>query len=890
VLDPAVVEALGGVAAAAGVTMNIVVQAAWAIVLGRCASESDVVIGVTRRCRHGGLADANAIVGPMINTVPVRADVSTGRPVAELLRSLSDQWSAARPHEHAPTARIQSWSAVPPGTPLFESIVVFESTILDDTLPVDADGALRRRIRHLAQTHFPLTFVADAGSTFRLKIEYDRSLFGSADVAHLLERAALVLSGIAAGDAASIGALPLLPADERALVVHRWNTTQRDYAPLAAGRCLHDLIEAQCARTPAAVAVVAEDGSAPLTYGGLAARTTALSAWLRNAGVGPGVLVGVCLERSVDLVVALVAILRAGGAYVPLDAGYPADRLGFMLADSGVAVLLTQSRLRERLDAAVAAAARTDVEGAALPVPPRTLCLDTGWDAVDAASAKPAAPAASGVRASDPAYMIYTSGSTGRPKGALNAHAGIVNRLCWMQEEYGLSATDAVLQKTPASFDVSVWEFFWPLMTGATLVVARPGGHRDPAYLSDLIQRAGVTVLHFVPSMLRAFLTAPEVQRLGPRLGAALRHVICSGEALGGELQAQAFATLGPALALHNLYGPTECAVDVTAWRCRPQDPAQAPVPIGRPIANTQVYVLDPQGQPLPVGVAGELYLGGVQVGLGYHRRPALTAERFVADPFAPPTRPGARLYRTGDRARWRADGVVEYLGRLDDQVKLRGLRIELGEIETTLRRAPGLHDAAVVVREDVPGDQRLVAYVVAVDAAGIDPVAIRRHLSASLPEYMVPSAFVTLASLPLGASGKLDRRALPAPTPDAPADDAAPVSGVEAVVAAVWSDILGLPRIGATRSFFELGGHSLLATQVVARLSRIFQGDLPLRTLFEHPTVRDFAQAIVAREAQTGRAERIAAVWQRMQSMSPEERRQRALAATGTNDKADIS
>ena len=841
VIAPAVAAGLRAVAAAAGVTLNIVVQAAWAVVLGRCADERDVVFGVTRRCRHGGLAGANDIVGPMINTLPVRTDVSPERSVVDLLRSLRVQWDAAREHEQAPTARIQGWSMVPPGTPLLESIVVFESTILDDTLPGEGVER-RRRVRHLAQTHFPITFVADAGSEFRLKIEYDRSLFAAADIARLLERAAIVLSGIATNPAATLGSLPLLPPSERELVVHRWNATARDYAPLATGQCLHELIEAQCARTPGAIAVAADDGTLPLTYAGLVARTTALAAWLRVSGVGPGVLVGVCLERSTDLVVALVAVLRAGGAYVPLDAGYPADRIGFMLDDSGVSVLLSHSALRPRLDAALGAVARASN---AVDAPPlRTLCLDTDWPDVEAAALRPAAPLARRVRPSDPAYMIYTSGSTGRPKGALNAHEGIVNRLCWMQEAYELSDRDTVVQKTPVSFDVSVWEFFWPLMTGARLVLARPGGHQDPAYLADLIVRERVSVAHFVPAMLRAFLASPDVREHAMALGATLRHVICSGEALSFDLQETAFRTLGAGLALHNLYGPTECAVDVTEWRCRPRDP-EGTVPIGRPIANTEVYVLDAAGNPVPVGTPGELHLGGIQVGLGYHRRPELTAERFVADPFG--ARPGGRLYRTGDRARWRSDGVVEYLGRLDDQVKLRGLRIELGEIEAMLRTARGVRDATVVVRSDRTGEPRLVAYVVADSRTDTD--GLRVHLAATLPDYMVPASYVFLDVLPLSANGKVDRKRLPAPdesVSSARPGHVAPRSATERVLADIWAAVLKLDVVGVDDNFFALGGDSILSLQVIAR-ARAAGLRITPAMVFDHPTVGRLAAAAPA-------------------------------------------
>ncbi|MGT2532549.1 amino acid adenylation domain-containing protein [Streptomyces nojiriensis] len=432
--------------------------------------------------------------------------------------------------------------------------------------------------------------------------------------------------------------------------------------------------------------------------------------------------------------------------------------------------------------------------------------------------------------------MIYTSGSTGRPKAVVVEHSAIVNRLLWMQDRYRLGADDRVLQKTPFGFDVSVWEFFWPLITGAALVVAEPGGHKDPAYLSRVIQEEAVTTVHFVPSMLAAFVEDPKAG--GCR---SLRRVVCSGEALPEELKNRFLDVLD--VPLHNLYGPTEAAVDVTHWDCRRED--AGPVPIGRPIWNTSLYVLDPRGRPVPVGVAGELFLAGAGLARGYLRRPALTAERFPLDPFGPP---GSRMYRTGDLARHRADGSVEYLGRTDDQVKIHGFRIELGEIETALGRLPGVGRAAVVVREDVPGERRLVGYVV--PEAGADPAPVlepepmRAELARSLPEYMVP-VLVVVDGLPVTANGKLDRRALPAPAAAAATGYEPPAGETEELVAMVWASVLDAPRIGRHDDFFALGGHSLSATRVAARLRQSLGLDLPLHTLFEQRTVAALAIAV---------------------------------------------
>jgi amino acid adenylation domain-containing protein len=539
--------------------------------------------------------------------------------------------------------------------------------------------------------------------------------------------------------------------------------------------------------------------------------------------VGPESVAGVLAERSLEMVVGLLAVLKAGGAYLPLDPEYPAERLAFMLADSRVPVVLAQERLLERLPAHGALVLPLD--GAAEP----------GGEAPR--------PAGGGVPG-NLAYVIYTSGSTGRPKGTMNSHRGIVNRLLWMQEHYGLGADDRVLQKTPYSFDVSVWELFWPLLVGARLVMALPGGHQDPDYLARTIPAEGITILHFVPSLLRVFLETPGVERCA----ASLTRMVCSGEALPLELERRFFDRL-PGVELHNLYGPTEAAVDVTFWACE-RDDRRGLVPIGRPVANTRIHILDRELRPLPVGVPGELLIGGVQVGRGYLARPDLTAERFVPDPISGEA--GARLYRTGDLARLLADGVVDFLGRIDHQVKLRGLRIELGEIESALSRHPAVAQAVVVVREDAPGNPLLTAYYVPAGETAASLTDLRLALAAELPEYMIPSGFVPLPTLPLTASGKVDRKALPAPDgarPDLGREFVPPVGAVQERLAAIWAEVLRVERIGAHDNFFELGGHSLLATQVLSRVREAFGVELPLRAIFNTPTVAGIAEAVIQKE-----------------------------------------
>ncbi|GLW12941.1 hypothetical protein Misp01_80690 [Microtetraspora sp. NBRC 13810] len=607
---------------------------------------------------------------------------------------------------------------------------------------------------------------------------------------------------------------------------------------------LLDLVEAQVAATPDAPAV--RFGDATTTYAELDRAASGLARRLAALGAGPERLVAVALPRSADLVVSLVAVLRTGAAYLPVDPDYPADRIAYMLSDAAPAVAI----------------ATRPLEGVAWLPPHPGPAAPAGPDAEagPGPDGRSPAPAGPGMRADrrNPAYVIYTSGSTGRPKGAVVTNEAIVNRLRWMQAEYGLTAGDRVLQKTPSGFDVSVWEFFWPLITGATLVVAEPGGHRDPAYLAALIQRERVTTVHFVPSMLRAFLDEPAAARCS-----TLRRVICSGEALPADLAARFHRVLGDRL--HNLYGPTEAAVDVTFWHCRPG--AEGPVPIGRPVWNTAVHVLDRDLRPAAPGELGELYIGGVQLARGYLGRPGLTAGRFTPDPYGPP---GARMYRTGDLARRRADGVVEFAGRADDQLKIRGFRVEPGEIEAVLATAPGVRRAAVTAREPRPGTLRLTAYVV-LDAPGRDhaldaprgrgedglrlrdegvAARLREYAAARLPEYMVPSAFVVLDGLPLTPNGKLDRAALPEPRVGA--GTAEPATSAEETLAALFAEVLGLPAAGAEDDFFALGGDSILALDLVGRARR---AGLPItaRQVLELGTVRRLAAA--GTEPGTGRA-----------------------------------
>ncbi|MBC8088879.1 MAG: amino acid adenylation domain-containing protein, partial [Phycisphaerae bacterium] len=831
-LDAQPTAALEQLARANGLTMNNVVQGAWSLLLARHSGESDVVFGATRACRKNTVAGADDIVGMFINTVPVRVTVRDDMPLVQWLGELREGWRKLFDAEHTPLRLIQRWSEAGPQTPLFDTQIVFENLPLDVTLQMDGGKMASRGFHLYGGTNFALTALVFGGRQLSLEIENERALIDDGTAVRLLDHLACVFEAMAANPNATVGKLSMLPDAERELVVNGWNRTA---TPYPAHATLVSLMNEQVARTPDAVAV--SDDTCALSFAELDRRANALAARLRAQGVGAGVLVGVCAERSVELVIALVAVVKSGGAYVPIDPEYPADRVAFMLEDAGVPVLLAQQHVSQLLPQHAA----------------HVLLLDGLADATWMPAAHDNAHMLPLPSPDDSAYMIYTSGSTGRPKGARNAHRGIVNRLLWMQDTYKLTPRDVVLQKTPFSFDVSVWEFFWPLITGARLVMAKPGGHKDSGYLASTMVQHEVTVCHFVPSMLRAFLADNMAGGC-----TSLRDVMASGEALPADLVAS-FNTVLPKATLHNLYGPTECAVDVTYWEC-PKDLASvATVPIGRPVANTRVHVLDERLQPVAVGVPGELYLAGVQVGQGYHNRPELSAERFVVDTLsaglANDVPRGTRMYRTGDRARWRPDGTVEYLGRLDFQVKIRGFRIELGEIETALLAHPSVHDAVVVAYSN-PGassaeSKRLVAYVVSTDGTP-STAALREALAEGLPDYMVPAIFVWLPALPLSSNGKVDRRALPAPEVERQSLSrayVAPRTAEETVLADIWKATLKVSAVGVDDNFFELGGDSLLGVQILARAAQAGLR-IMLSQLLRTPTVSALARAAGAQSA----------------------------------------
>jgi amino acid adenylation domain-containing protein len=805
-----ITEKLKGIAKENRLTLNTIIQGAWALLLSRYCNEDDIVFGVVRAGRHWTPRAGN-MVGLFVYTVPTRVKVITNTPLVSWLTEIRKQLVEVRKHEATPLIDIQKWSDVLPGKSLFESIFVYYEM---ETFFWSKEGKWQDREFNLIEDNgFPVTVDVYADSEILLKLTYDRQHFDDATMKRMLGHLKTLLEGMARDPERSPAEFPILTEAERRQIVVEWNDTRVDYPQ---DKLIHQLFEAQAAKTPGAIALVYEGQS--LTYQELNRRANQLAHYLKSVGVGPESLVGIAVERSVEMIVGLYGILKAGGAYVPLDPTYPAERVAYMTEDAKVPVLLTQQRLLERLP----------------PSKARVVCLDTDWDSLIASQSTENPTCEANLE--NLAYVIYTSGSTGKPKGAMNTQSGILNRLLWMQDAYRLTATDVVLQKTPFSFDVSVWEFFWPLMFGARLVVARPEGHKDSDYLIQTIIEEQVTTIHFVPSMLQIFLMAKDVEKC-----TTLRQVICSGEALTLEMKNRFFERLKAKL--HNLYGPTEAAVDVTYWECRAESDLKT-VPIGRPVANTQMYILDRNMQPVPMGIPGDLYIGGVQVARGYYNRPELTAERFISDPFRDD--PKARLYKTGDSCRYLPDGNIEYLGRLDFQVKIRGNRIELGEIEALLGQHPVVREVVVTAREDTPGDLRLVAYIVFHQNQAVSSGELREYVKQKLPDFMVPSFFVTLDKLPLTPNQKIDRKALPAPEKGKTGSEGAyvpPKNELQRTIAGIWQAVLKVPEVSMNDNFFELGGHSLLLVQAYYRIHEITDKELTMTDLFKYPTISALAE-----------------------------------------------
>nr|BFD94145.1 non-ribosomal peptide synthetase [Kitasatospora sp. Xyl93] len=818
---PADVHAgLAELALAEGVTPFTVLRAALAVLLSRLGAGTDVPIGSAVAGRADSALDD--LIGFFVNTLVIRTDLTGDPSFRELLARTQETALAAFEHQDVPFEKLVEELAPARSMarhPLFQVVLNLQNNaaaVLELAgLRVEVAGAGIHGAKFDLEVDCWETFDATgrpAGLRGSLTVAAD--LFEEASVGPLAGRLVRVLSQLVADPSAPVSGVEVLDAAERARVLGEWAGGR----PAEPAAFLPELFAAQVARTPEATAVVFGDEA--LSYAELDARTNRVARRLVGAGAGAGAVVGVCLERGADLVVALLAVLKAGAAYLPLDPEYPAERLTYVLADAAPVCVLTSEECAPALPEGVA----------------RLLVADPS--AADPSGAEPdGAPPVAAVRAQDAAYVIHTSGSTGRPKGVVVPHAALAAHLRGAAERVPLAAGDRLVAVTTVSFDIAALELFLPLLSGGTVVVAPRDVVRDPAALLELVVSSGATVVQGVPSLWRGVLEAGAWP--------ADVRMLVGGEALPGELAARMAATGAPVV---NVYGPTE----VTVWATSAPVTGEGPVLVGRPFADVRAHVLDERLRPVAPGVAGELYLSGAQVALGYLGRPGLTAERFVASPYGP----GERMYRTGDLARWTRDGQLECLGRADDQVKVRGFRIEPGEIEAVLTAHDTVAQTAVIAREDVPGDVRLVAYVVARAGATVDGARLRAHAGQSLPPYMVPSAVVALDALPLTANGKLDRKALPAPGQTAAADGRGPATVQEELLRGVFAQVLGLAEaaVGIDEDFFALGGHSLLATRLISRIRAVLGVEVPLRTLFETPTVAGLAARLV--DADTARLE----------------------------------
>ena len=824
-VDAAVTTRFKQVGRVAGATPYMTVLAAYAVLLHRYTGQDDLVIGSPFACRdRAGLTD---VMGYFSNPVPLRFDLHDDPTFTTLLHRVKDTVLGAIAHQDYPFPLLVERLRPPRDagrTPIFQASMAWDQVRLFTDGAGGQPGRLQLESVHIGQGGAPfdlLMQVSGQGDQLHCGLQYNTDLFDETTIERMAGHFARLIDDIGADPDAPVSGLQLLTEQESDQLA-RWNDTRVDYDAPA---CLHDLVARTVAQVPDATAVTCDGRE--LTYAELDRRAGDLARRLQLLGVGaatPGAdntVVPILLERSEDLVVALLGVLKAGGAFLPLDPAQPTHRMAAMLADiPDSPVCVTH---RRHLDQVPPAFTGT------------RLCLDQLPAAPAAADATPVAPVSSGATAGSIAYVIYTSGSTGTPKGAVNTHAGIRNRLLWMQDAYRLTVGDRVLHKTPMSFDPSVWEIFWPLIVGARVVIAKPEGHKDAAYLARTIVEQAVTTMHFVPSMLRRFLAEPTAAEC-----TGLSRVFCSGEALPGDLRDQFLAAL-PA-ELYNLYGPTEAAIDVTHFHCE-RGRSDQRVPIGRPIANVRIQLLDDHLQPVPVGVPGELFIGGVAVGPGYLNRPETTAASFVPDPFAPDGS-AESLYRTGDLARYLPDGNIEYLGRIDNQVKINGFRIEPGEIEAALTKHPSVTESAVVAIGDDPANTLLVAHIVCVDGPAPGTTELRRFLLDELPAAMVPAVFKTTDALPLTRNGKVDRRALAAADSASvapPTEFVAPRNRTEQVLAEIWCEVLGLAQIGVNDDFFALGGASTQALEVSVRATA---AGLELRpeSMFVYGTIAELA------------------------------------------------
>ncbi|MEG5139576.1 MULTISPECIES: non-ribosomal peptide synthetase [unclassified Microcoleus] len=824
-LSSSVTAALNSLIQKQQLTLNTLLQGVWALLLSRCSGSEDVVFGSICNSRSPNIEKIEPAVGLFINTLPLRVIVTPEMPAIDWLKQLQNQWNALQEYSNVPLAKTQEWSEISRSSALFESLLVVEKYQFNSAFQSLGGNWKNREFQVFEQTSFPLTVYGYGGDELLLKIAGDRQRFDDNALSRMLGHLQTLLESIAANPQQKISKLSMLTAAEIAQL-QAWNQTEANYPD---DKCVHQLFEAQVDRSPDAIAAVFPHNSQQqLTYRELNSRSNQLAHYLQELGVGPDVLVAICMERSLEIAIAVLGILKTGAAYVPIDPAYPKERLTFMLADTKTPVILTQSHLVSGLPEHQA----------------RTVCLDANWQEIANYSTE---NPASTVSPDNLTYTIYTSGSTGKPKGVLLPHRALVNLIAWQLQNSTLEDAAKTLQFASLSFDVSFQEMFCTWCAGGTLVFITEEMRRDPRSLLQLIDTEKIQRLFLPFIALQHLAEAADSYQLVPK---SLREVVTAGEQLQVNRYIVSFFQQLENCTLHNQYGPSESHV-VTAYTLSgPPENWPALPPIGRPVANTEIYLLHMNGEPVPLGVAGELYIGGICLARGYLNRPDLTAEKFIPNPFkynevSAIEDEEDRLYKTGDLARYLPDGNIEYIGRIDGQVKIRGFRIELGEIETALAKHRAVKQAVVLAREDTPGDKRLVAYLAVNSEEQLAIADLRAYLQGQLPDYMVPAIFMTVEAMPKTPSGKIDRRALPAP--DSQRQElsqgyAAPQSELEKVLAGIWSKLLKFDRVGIHDNFFEIGGNSLMTLQIALQVRALLQKDLPVVKLFQHPTIAQLA------------------------------------------------
>jgi amino acid adenylation domain-containing protein len=802
-----------------GITLNTLVQAAWAILLARYSGRHDVVFGATRGCRRSTVAGADAIVGPLLNTVPVRVKVSPEAILVPWLQELRAQWVALRDYENTSGVQVHEWSEVPRGVALFESVVVFERSSLNSALQALGSDWKHRTVETFRRSDTPLTLFGHARPTLELGIAFDQRRFDPENIGRLLGHARTLLEGFVRAPHSRLADLPLLTSVERRQIHEVWNATTREYPREA---CVHYLFEQQARDMPGQSALI--HGGRSLSYGETNARSNQLARHLKGLGVEPDRLVGVFLGRSPEAVIALLAVVKAGGAFLVLDPEAPPQRLRHILSDARVAAVVTNQELAARLNGAVA----------------RLICLDSEQGSI---ASEPQHDLPSSASAANLAYAVYTSGTTGRPKGTLVTHRSLVNFVFATRQRYGITAADRRLQFASLSSDVYVAEVFVQLSSGAAIVLGLQSASTSIADFLRFVDRHGVTVAG-MPATYWHEWVASMVDG-DPVIPRSLRLVVCGME----QVHASAYETwqrkTGSRLRWVNVYGPSETTVTAATFEAPLGELRRQAVPIGKPIANTRIYLLDPDMNLVPIGVPGEIHIGGDGVARGYLNQPELTAAKFVADPFS--ADPVARLYRTGDLGEWLPDGNIVFLGRFDDQVKVRGHRVELGEIEEVLRQHPDVRQCAVA-QNGAGAEQRLYAYIVLHPARSPDDGNLRRFLAEHLPPHMMPAAVIRIERLPLTPTGKVDRSRLPIPSRDQllpPETAVAPRNGDELKVAAILEEILGQGPIGVHTDFFSIGGDSLVAIRVASRIQSVFGVQVSVRDVFTHRTVAELSLVV---------------------------------------------